>query len=182
MKRIFHVLLVLFIGVMLQSSPSPAANAEGPASTPEVTMRFSSDRILLGEPVWVLVTARNNSGVALEWNPGDYCYMDSQMPVTALGPEAAPGSGKPELCDYGGRGGDCFSGGSTTKIAPGQSATWKYLLEGNFHFTHARIYHLELTSHPGKIFRTVGDKTETAAAPAPIKQTLTLEVLSKFLR
>ena len=47
---------------------------------PEVTMRLSSDRILLGEPVWVLVTARNTSAVIVRWNPGDYGFTPEEQP------------------------------------------------------------------------------------------------------
>ena len=62
--------------------------AETPAQ-PEVSMKFSSERILLGEPVWVLVTVHNGSDMATKWNPGDYCFMDKAAPVTAVVPEAS---------------------------------------------------------------------------------------------
>lgn len=146
---------------------------------PDVTMRFSGDHILLGEPVWVLVTARNDADKAIKWNPGDYCFMFSQQPVTAVVSGAARGNGKPERCQYGGIGGDCFTGGSTTEIAPGESATWRYLLEGDFHFTHAGTYHMKLTSHPGKVPPTLVENTVTPIQPVPVTQTLTLVILPK---
>jgi hypothetical protein len=142
----------------------------------ETTMQFSSSTILLGEPVWVLVTARNVSQTELRFNPGDYCFFESKRPVTAVVPGATAGTGKPERCEYGSAGGDCFEGGSTTDLAAGGSATWRYLLEGNFHFTHAGAYTVQLTSHPGRPFRAGNDKTLSAAPAELVTQTLTLEV------
>jgi hypothetical protein len=167
-KKIFIVLFCVVVPAMAQT-----------VTPPKVTMQFSSDRILLGEPVWVLVTARNDAGTAIKWNPGDYCFMDSEQPVTAVVSGAAPGDGKPKGCTYGAMGGDCFVGGYTTEIAPGESATWRYLLEGDFHFTHAGTYRVELTSHPGKV---PVEPDENAMAPlllTPVTQTLTLVVLSR---
>jgi len=144
---------------------------------PEVSMKFSSERILLGEPVWVLVTAHNGSDAAMKWNPGDYCFMDKAAPVTAVVPEATPGNGKQEPCEYGMPGGNCMMGGNTTTLAPGESATWRFLLEGDFSFTHAGTYHVQLTSHPGRAFQS--GKAAVQEKPAEITQTLVLKVLPK---
>lgn len=146
---------------------------------PAVTMQFSSDRILLGEPVWVFVTARNDAGKAIKWNPGNYCFMFAQQPVTAEVPGAAPGSEKPESCNYGAIGGNCMVGGNTTEIAPGESATSRYLLEGDFHFTHPGTYQVALTSHPGKAYPIPSENAAMPVQPAPVTDTLTLVVLPK---
>jgi len=157
---------------LVMAVPSASAQQEI-----DIKMELSKSTILLGEPVWVLVTARNASKAALKFNPGDYCFMFGQMPVTAVVPDAAPGSGKPIRCTYGSVGGNCVMGGNTTTLVPGQSATWRYLLEGDFHFIHAGTYRVEVTSHPGKAFQSVNDKSPVPARPAPVTQTLTLEVL-----
>ena len=70
-------------------------------------------------------------------------------------------------------------GGNTAEIAPGESATWKYLLEGNFHFTRAGTYQVVLTSHPGKVHPVSGGNTAMPPQPAPVTATLTLVVLPK---
>ncbi len=139
---------------------------------PEVTLRLSSDTILLGEPVWVLVTARNTTGVALRWNPGDYC-PGLVAPVSAVVPGAAPGNDAPAVCTYGTPPSSCHVGGSTTVLAPAASATWRYLLEGGFHFVSAGTYDVRITSHPGKIFPFSGD----TVAHSPIVEVTQTRVL-----
>jgi hypothetical protein len=131
-------------------------------------MELSKSTILLGEPVWVLLTARNPSKAPLKFNPGDYCFMDGLMPVVAVVPDAAPGNGKSEKCQYGGVGGNCFTGGNTTTLSPEQSVTWRYLLEGNFHFVHAGIYRMELTSHPDKAFQGGNHGSSLRPTPVPV--------------
>ena len=140
-------------------------------------MRLSTTSILLGEPVWVLVTARNTSGETIQWNPGSDCPMYSQ-PVTVVIPGAAPGTGKPVRCIYGGIAGECPTGGSTT-LAPGASATWEFLLEGNFHFTHPGTYRVELTLRPEPVWEDYRKGGPTLTTPPPTTQTLTLEVLPR---
>jgi hypothetical protein len=165
----------IFIAIFCVAVPTMGQTV----APPTVTMQFSSDRILLGEPVWVLVTARNDAGTAIQWNPGDYCFMFAQQPVTAEVPGAAPGSGKPEPCSYGAIGGNCMVGGNTTEIAPGESVTWRYLLEGDFHFTHAETYQVALTPHPGKVYPIPSENAATLVRPARVTETLTLMVLPK---
>jgi hypothetical protein len=154
-----------------------AARSASAQDQVEIRMDLSNSTILLGEPVWVLLTARNPSKAPLKFNPGDYCFMDGEMPVVAVVPDAVPGNGKSEKCQYGGAGGDCFMGGNTTTLSPEQSATWRYLLEGNFHLVHAGTYRIELTSHPGKAFQSGTPPSSVSAKPAPVTQTLTLKVL-----
>jgi hypothetical protein len=128
MKRLATVLL------LLAAAGAHGAEAGRSPAAPEITMSFSSDSVLLGEPVWVLVTARNASSIPLRWNPGDYCHMGPLRPISAVVPDAAPGDGRAKACTYGSAGGNCLMGGNTTVLAPGASATWRYLLEGDFHF------------------------------------------------
>jgi len=155
---------------------SPMAHAQQDI---EIKMELSKNTILLGEPVWVLLTARNVSKAPLKFNPGDYCFMDGQMPEVAVVPDAAPGNGKLERCQYGTPSGNCMMGGNTTTLAPDKSATWRYLLEGNFHFVHAGTYRVELTSHPGKAFQSGNPPSAVSAKPAPVTQTVTLKVLQQ---
>jgi hypothetical protein len=103
--------------------------------------------------------------------------MFSQQPVTAVVSGAAPGNGKPKRCTYGAIGGNCMVGGSMAEIAPRESATWRYLLEGDFHFTHAGTYRIELTAHPGNAPPTPDESMSTPIHPVPVTQTLTLVVL-----
>jgi hypothetical protein len=145
----------------------PISQQRAPA--PEVTLRLSSDTIRLGEPVWVLVTARNTSAVAMRWNPGDYCGL--RVPVSAVVPAATQGSARPVACQYGAPPLSCQTGASTTVLASGASATWRYLVEGDFHFTRAGTYQVVLTSHPGIAF-----SRDTTAA-IPVTQTRALVVL-----
>jgi hypothetical protein len=147
-------------------------------SAPQVMMQFSSAQILLGEPVWVMVTVHNASDAAVVWNAGDYCFMDGEMPVTAVVRNATVGTGKPERCNYGAMAGDCITGGNTTTLAVGASATWRYLLEGDFHFAKPGTYVVEVTSHPGRVFQA-GVKHGQSALPAAAAQTLTLVVMAK---
>jgi hypothetical protein len=70
-------------------------------------------------------------------------------------------------------------GGNTTEISPGESASWKYLLEGDFHFTRAGTYQVVLTSHPGKVHSISGGNGVLSPQPAPVTETLTLMVLPK---
>ena len=163
--------LILFTAALLLSRPAFAQQDI------EIKIELTKSTILLGEPVWVSLTARNVSKAPLKFNPGDYCFMDGQMPVVAVVPDAAPGNGKLERCQYGKPGGNCMMGGSTTTLAPEQSATWQYLLEGNFHFVHAGTYRVEMTSHPGKAFQSGNPPSPMSAKPAPVTQTLTLKVL-----
>ena len=145
----------------------------------DIQIRLPSGTVLLGEPVWVLVTARNIADKPILWNPGEYCFMFSQQPVTAVVSSATPGGEHPQPCTYGPPGGDCFVGGNTTEISPGESATREYLLEGDFHFTRAGTYQVVLTSHPGKVFSTSGGNGALFPQPAPVTETLTLMVLPK---
>lgn len=60
----------------------------------DVKMKLSKRTILLGEPVWILLTARNVSKTTLKVDPGDYCFKDGQVPVVAVVPDAVSGNGK----------------------------------------------------------------------------------------
>ena len=143
-------------------------------------MQFSSDHILLGRTgVGAGHGTQSLHRSTVKYNPGDYCFMFSEQPVTALVPNAAQGSGKTQRCTYGGQAGDCFTGGSTTNLPPEASATWRYLLEGDFHFTHPGTYPVELTSHPGKVLQADRDKLSSPVNPMPVTQTLKLEVMPK---
>jgi len=53
----------------------------------------------------------------------------------AVVPNATPGSTHPVRYIYGDVVGNCASGYNAGDIDPEESATWRSLLEGNFHFT-----------------------------------------------
>ena len=144
--------IVLWV-LILAASESRLATATAPAipmqtqtaPAPEVTLRLSSDTILLGEPVWVLVTARNTSNSALRWNPGDHCLINAMVTVNVV----APATSTPVACPYIGTLGSCGGTGSnTTVLSAGASATWRYLPPADFNVERVGTYELRLTSNP----------------------------------
>src|SRR5262249_17512894 len=141
-RRSMRAATIAALATFLMTAPGMSQ----PPTAPEITLRLSSDRVLLGEPVWILLTARNPSRVALRWNPGDYCHMYDRVPVSAVVPGAAPGPRVPQPCQYGRPPGSCYIGTHTTVIAPGGSVTWRFLLEGAFHFVRPGTYEVRLTS------------------------------------
>lgn len=71
-------------------------------------------------------------------------------------------------------------GGNTTVLAPGASATWRYLLEGDFHSARAGTYRVFVTSHPARIFDSPPDASPIANARVEsATQTLSLVVLPR---
>jgi hypothetical protein len=71
-------------------------------------------------------------------------------------------------------------GGNTTVLAPGASATWRYLLEGDFHFTRAGTYRVLVTSHPARPFVASPDPSSIAnASVESTTHTLRLVVLPR---
>ena len=149
-------------------------------STPQldVQMKFSKPAIVLGEPVWVNLTIRNLSSVPVAIDPGDYCPDFGTRPLTAEIANATPGDGHRERCVYGDPPGSCAQGADATVLQPSTAVSHRYLLEGDFHFTHPGVYrvllHLHLKSRPAQATDVgpfiVNDET-------PVSRTLMLSVL-----
>jgi hypothetical protein len=157
-------------------------------ASPDVTLQFSSDTVLLGEPVWVVVTAHNRTAFPQRWSPGYYCSDYVDLPVTAVVPDATPGPARPKPCPTGGGGGSCQTVFTPMDmLAAGDSATWRFLLIGDFHFTRAGTYVVQLSSDPGKPGPLGRDgrldrgRTLPAAPPSAlaVTQTRTLVILPR---
>ena len=148
------ILLVVSIAVPAVAQTVPV---------PDVSMRWSSDTILLGEPVWVLVTARNASSGPVWWNPGDHCPPADKREIAAVVREdtavsdarsASPGPWGIQL--------QCGRQQDNTTSRRERAPTWRYLFQRGVLFTRAGTYHVELTLHPGKSPRGVLSPPDSA--------------------
>ena len=90
----------------------------------ELQFSLSKDHILLGEPVWIVATARNRSNHPAAVDMGSRC---SELPISVEVAGAKPGTGERDVCSYGVFG-SCGSG-PPPRLAPGEVLTERYLLQ-----------------------------------------------------
>jgi hypothetical protein len=90
----------------------------------ELQFSLSKDHILLGEPVWIVTTARNRSNHPAAVDLGSRC---SELPISVEVAGAKPGTGERHVCSYGVFG-SCGSG-PPPRLAPGEVLTERYLLQ-----------------------------------------------------
>jgi HEAT repeats len=90
----------------------------------ELQFSLSKDHILLGEPVWIVATARNRSKHPTAVNMGSRCW---ELPISIEVAGAEPGTGERQVCSYGFVG-SCMSS-PPPRLAPGEVLTKRYLLQ-----------------------------------------------------
>ena len=118
-----------------------AIGAPPPGIAPlDVQMHFSSARVLLGQPVWIVVEATNRTANPLVIDFGDAC-MDTR-PLRIHVPDAAPGPVDRSGCG-GMLAGNCMHG-IPPVIAPGETLSKQYVLAGDFRITRPGAYQISL--------------------------------------
>src|SRR5277367_1926228 len=90
----------------------------------ELQFSLSKDPILLGEPVWIVATARNRSNHRTAVHMGSRCW---ELPISVEVAGAKPGTGERQVCSYV-FGGSCMST-PPQHLAPGEVLTERYLLQ-----------------------------------------------------
>jgi hypothetical protein len=113
------VRLVLFVLVTVCAVFPAAAKEEI-----ELHFSFSKSHILLGEPVWIVVTAKNVSDHLIAVSMGSPCW---ELPISIEVAGAKPGTGERQVCAYG-YGGSCMSS-PPPRLLPGEILTERYLLQ-----------------------------------------------------
>jgi hypothetical protein len=103
----------------------------------EVHIALSKTTALLGEPVWIEVTATNRTQQPLAVSWGTACAIFPTTPIEIDIPNATQGNGQPAPCAGGPL--DCMIPGPTT-LAPGESDTRRYVLKGDFRITRPGRY------------------------------------------
>jgi len=102
----------------------------------DIHIQLTKTTVLLGEPVWVDVSATNRTKQALFIDFGTACA--GQKPLKVQIPAAEPAVIEPRRCD-GGTMGSCSSGSIPT-LQPGETLTRRYVLDGDFRITHTGSY------------------------------------------
>jgi hypothetical protein len=102
----------------------------------EIHMHLSKTTILLGEPVWVDVNVTNRAPESIYIDFGSACF--GQRPLKVHIPAADPAVIEPRRCD-GGTAGSCASG-ALPVLQPGETASRRYVLDGDFRISHPGSY------------------------------------------
>ncbi len=143
MKRAYTMAMLLgvtalpWLSVLAQS-----AEREGPL---ELRIALSKQTVLLGEPVWIDVSAANRSREALGIAWGLGCVAGAPLVIEV--PDATPGNGEPKFesgpfCRLTSI--DCLSGG-LTEVRPNGVSSRRYLLQGDFHISKPGHYDVVVT-------------------------------------
>jgi hypothetical protein len=143
----------------------------------DVQMQLTKSTILLGEPDWVSVKITNRSNQSLRVDTSPACFITGSKPLHVEIPAAEPGDEQAALCNQG-RGGDCYS--TSADIAPGETYTLQYVLDGDFRITHAGTYSVMLEK-PTRYAPVPPSAPPSQSTPLNDRQTaraqITLEVL-----